>query len=181
MEMLLRETIDGKNVYRYNGHGDVIAVINEEGEVIASYYYDSFGVEVRSAGSIENPYRYSGEYVDEESGLIYLRYRYYDPSIGRFISEDPIMDGLNWYVYGNNNPIMYIDPWGLAGEKRYVITQSDSLNMRRMPGTHYEIIGSIPRGAEVEYTGYKTGKLNSGHLWAMNHSQVSRHKKAQFL
>ena len=46
------------------------------------------------------------------SGLIYLRNRYYDPSIGRFITEDPARDGLNWYVYCRNNPIRYIDPTG---------------------------------------------------------------------
>ena len=47
------------------------------------------------------------------SGLIYLRNRYYDPSIGRFISEDPIRHGTNWYIYANNNPVMFVDPLGL--------------------------------------------------------------------
>ena len=63
----------------------------------------------------DNPFRYSGEYYDEETGFIYLRARYYDPTIGRFISEDPIRDGLNWYAYCNNNPVMYVDPSGLDG------------------------------------------------------------------
>ncbi len=56
--------------------------------------------------------RYCGEYTDTESGLIYLRNRYYDPSIGRFITEDPIRDGSNWYIYCDNNPVMYVDPSG---------------------------------------------------------------------
>ena len=56
---------------------------------------------------------YCGEYYDAESGFIYLRNRYYDPSIGRFITEDPAQSGTNWYVYANNNPLIYIDPWGL--------------------------------------------------------------------
>ena len=47
------------------------------------------------------------------SGLIYLRNRYYDPGVGRFISEDPIRYGMNWYVYANNNPLKFIDPSGL--------------------------------------------------------------------
>ena len=42
---------------------------------------------------------YTGEYHDAETGFIYLRARYYNPAIGRFINEDPIRDGLNWYVY----------------------------------------------------------------------------------
>ncbi len=58
-------------------------------------------------------YRYSGEYTDSESGLIYLRARMYDPQTGRFINEDPVKDGENWYVYAGNNPILFIDPFGL--------------------------------------------------------------------
>ena len=61
----------------------------------------------------DNPFRYAGEYQDLSSGLIYLRNRYYDPSIGRFISEDPARDGLNWYAYCGNNPVNAVDPWGL--------------------------------------------------------------------
>ncbi|MBR5236912.1 MAG: RHS repeat-associated core domain-containing protein [Clostridia bacterium] len=65
----------------------------------------------------------SGEYFDEETGLIYLRNRYYDASTGRFITEDPIRDGLNWYVYCGNNPVMFVDPWGL------VVTAWDENNL----------------------------------------------------
>ena len=67
-----------------------------------------------------NPFRYCGEYADRETGLLYLRNRYYDPSTGRFISEDPIRDGTNWYAYANNNPVMYIDPWGLESYILYI-------------------------------------------------------------
>ena len=62
---------------------------------------------------MHNPFRYCGEYYDEETGLIYLRNRYYDSSIGRFITEDPAKDGLNWYSYCGGNPVMFVDPWGL--------------------------------------------------------------------
>ena len=47
-----------------------------------------------------------GVYYDEESGLYYLRARYYDPNVRRFISEDPVEDGGNWYVYAGNNPVL---------------------------------------------------------------------------
>ena len=46
----------------------------------------------------ENPYRYCGEYTDLETGYVYLRARYYDPNLGRFISEDSAKDGYNWYA-----------------------------------------------------------------------------------
>ena len=83
-----------------------------------TYIYDAFGNETEDNTTDENPFRYCGEYYDAESGLIYLRNRYYDPSVGRFISEDPVKDGSNWYVYCANNPVMMIDPWG---EDAYII------------------------------------------------------------
>ncbi len=49
--------------------------------------------------------------------MTYLRARYYDSNIKRFITEDPIKDGLNWYAYAGNNPVMYVDPSGLDYDK----------------------------------------------------------------
>jgi RHS repeat-associated protein len=62
----------------------------------------------------KNPFRFNGQYFDVETNYVYLRHRYYDTSLGRFISEDPIFDGMNWYVFAANNPIMFHDPSGLA-------------------------------------------------------------------
>ncbi len=100
-----------------NDHGDVVG-LTANGEVKADYTYSAYG-ELIADGSngINNPIRYAGEYTDEESGLIYLRARYYDPGLGRFISEDPIRDGANWYAFAKNNPIRYIDPTGLSAQE----------------------------------------------------------------
>ena len=73
-----------------------------------------------------NPFRYCGEYQDLCSGLIYLRNRYYDSIIGRFITEDPTKSGINWYVYSNNNPVNYIDPLGLDA---IIITNENAVNL----------------------------------------------------
>ena len=118
-----------------NAHGDVTAAISGT-ERVATYDYDAFGNAIVEEGEINNPIRYSGEYLDEETGLIYLRARYYDPSVGRFISEDThwtpknmiygdnpdkdnsvpnisaIMQSSNLYVYCTNNPVMLVDPTG---------------------------------------------------------------------
>ena len=66
-----------------------------------------------------NPYRYRGYYYDTETGLYYLKSRYYDPEVGRFINADDIsyidpetINGLNLYAYCGNNPVMYTDPNG---------------------------------------------------------------------
>ena len=61
-----------------------------------------------------NPWRYSGEYLDVETGTYYLRARYYQPTTGRFLTEDIVRPGTNWYVYCSNNPVSFIDSSGLA-------------------------------------------------------------------
>ncbi|WP_081820412.1 RHS repeat-associated core domain-containing protein [Robinsoniella sp. KNHs210] len=55
----------------------------------------------------------SGEYRDEETGYIYLRARYYDAKLGRFLNADPAKQGTNWYAYAGGNPVLYHDPSGL--------------------------------------------------------------------
>ena len=77
-----------------------------------AYSYDAFGNQTEASGDT-NPFRYSGEYYDAETGLIYLRARYYDSGVGAFISEDPAKDGFNWYVYCGGNPVNFWDPSGM--------------------------------------------------------------------
>jgi RHS repeat-associated protein len=74
---------------------------------------------------MNNPFKYTGEIQDDESGLIYLRARYYDPSVHRFITEDTYEGkidnplSLNLYTYVTNNPLIYIDPSGMCGVKSW--------------------------------------------------------------
>lgn len=98
-----------------DGHGNIVQMTvksieatNPYGAYIEGCQYDAYGNQTKRL-LVGNPFRYCGEYTDEESGLVYLRARYYDPSIGRFISEDPVKDGMNWYVYCSNNPV---NAWG---------------------------------------------------------------------
>ena len=101
--------------YNYDAHGDVVQLTDANGTVKADYTYDAFGNQ-KTSTNIANPFRYCGEYYDNESGLIYLRNRYYNPSTGRFINEDPIRSGGNWYSYCDNNPVLYYDYNGLDKE-----------------------------------------------------------------
>ena len=103
---------NGTDTYLKDEHGSVIGKYSSSSGISAGEaIYDAFGNKI--IGSINDPFGYCGEYLDSESGLIYLRNRYYAPSIGRFITEDPARDGLNWYVYCENNPLMLVDPDGL--------------------------------------------------------------------
>ncbi len=108
--------------YIFNEHGDVTQLWSQSGTCKASYEYDAFGVERNLDKEDENPFRYCGEYFDLSSRMYYLRARDYRPVTGRFLTEDPIRDGLNWYAYANNNPIMFDDPSGYAAKSSWVKT-----------------------------------------------------------
>jgi RHS repeat-associated protein len=81
--------------------------------------YDSFGNLTASAGSIVNPLQFTGREFDSETSLYYYRARYYDPTMGRFISEDParINGDIDFYRYAFNAPIQFVDPFGLTSCK----------------------------------------------------------------
>ena len=104
-----------------DAHGDVLSIYTSTSNKVADYTYDAWG-EIRTqneSSSFENnPLRYYGQYYDYESNMTYLRARYYDSSIRRFITEDPAKDGSNWYAYCGNNPVTRVDKsgesWGVT-------------------------------------------------------------------
>ena len=116
---------NGTNYYYiYNLQGDVIGLYDTAGTVVVQYTYDSWGVLLSTTGSLAstlgflNPFRYRGYIYDEETELYWLRSRYYDPEIGRFLNADGYvstgtgLSGYNMFAYCNNNPVMYVDITG---------------------------------------------------------------------
>ena len=106
-----------------NTLGDIVAIRDGSGNIVATYEYDAWGNITYQSGSIAeiNPFRYRGYYYDNETGFYYLQTRYYDPEICRFINADDyelvatlaeVPGQLNLYAYCNNNPIMYVDHEG---------------------------------------------------------------------
>lgn len=75
--------------------------------------YDAFGALRSSSGASVQPFRFTGEQRESESSFYYLRARYYDPAIGRFLSRDPICSLESAYPYVRNNPASFVDPSGL--------------------------------------------------------------------
>lgn len=102
--------------YLHNSHGDVVGFTNSSGTIIGAYEYDPYGKQIRSedTAGTENPFGYSGQYTDKETGLVYYGKRYYNPSMGRFINKDPIgLDGgHNLYAFVGNNPL---NSWDVRG------------------------------------------------------------------
>ena len=105
--------------YHADGLGSISSLSNAAGSIANTYTYDSFGKLTASTGSLVNPFRYTARESDTETGLYYYRARYYDPTTGRFIGEDPAIfeGGLNFYPYVDNNPANYFDPIGLQKRK----------------------------------------------------------------
>lgn len=112
--------------YVYNLQGDVVALIDANGTQVVEYGYDAWGYPISKTGSLAatigtlNPFRYRGYVYDEETGLYYLRSRYYNPEWKRFINADDLVGKIgtllchNQYSYCGNSPILYSDQNGHA-------------------------------------------------------------------
>jgi RHS repeat-associated protein len=108
--------------YGYDGHGDVRYLMDVTGAVTDTYDYDAFGNVVGSTGATANVYRYQGEAFDAETGLYYLRARYYDPVAGRFLSVDQMADqGQHPYAYAGADPVNGHDPTGTQDIIEYAL------------------------------------------------------------
>ena len=152
-------------VYRKDAQGNVIALMNASGAVVARYLYDAWGTcvvvnnggtEISDANHIGNlnPFRYRGYYYDVETKLYYRKTRYYDPEVGRFMTIDGIeyldpetINGLNLYAYCGNNPVMNIDPEGKAFLTIFLITL---------------VAGVVIGGTIAGVKGYKNGERGWG-------------------
>jgi len=108
--------IDSTGVYYlHSNHLDTPQVITDQNQnIVWAANYEPFGEAQITTAEIENNLRFPGQYFDEETNLYYNYFRDYDPSVGRYTQSDPIgLDGgFNTYLYGNANPVRFIDPTG---------------------------------------------------------------------
>ena len=98
--------------------GTIRLITDGSGSVIGTGSYSPWGTP--DSGSVTlNGFGFAGEQIDPESGYVYLRSRYYDPTTSRFLTPDPLGalgSGVNLYAYVGNNPIVATDPSGLDGK-----------------------------------------------------------------
>jgi RHS repeat-associated protein len=110
----------GADAYQvaYDGNADVVGLVKAStGTLAASYDYDPFGQTLKAVGeyATQNPLRFSSQYTDVETGLLYYGYRYYNPQSGTWINRDPAEEGggTNLYGFVNNDGINAVDYLGL--------------------------------------------------------------------
>ncbi len=101
------------HAYHRDEQGSTAYMTGPGGGVENSYRYDAFGNLLERKETVPNRILYTGQRYDQETGQYYLRARYYNPVVGRFLQEDTYHgDGLNLYAYCGNNPVVYYDPSG---------------------------------------------------------------------
>lgn len=172
--------------YRWNAFNPVYSsaapydniVSNHRGDIVSNFEhfingYGAYGVKERETKENSMYFGFCGEYTDEESGLVYLRNRYYDPEIGRFITEDPAKDGDNWYAYCAGNPVNRIDPYGTNWFTDFIRDAFNAQQQAEM--AKYEAMDTMQKNVQRSFWRYgaqhflrEKGYLTSA--WMLEHS-----------
>ena len=162
--------------YHENTAGSIYAITDSSGDIVESYsysdygeatIYDSTGTQV-SQSTIGNQKMFTGRDYDSETGLYYYRARHYSAVLGRFLQRDPLESDelFNSYTYVNNNPLNYIDPYGLEAKQIKDQSVVYDLNLIRkeiegVQGSIDYIIDEIAAG-EYSWYEYEMGKKRRG-------------------
>jgi RHS repeat-associated protein len=158
----------GIELYHTDRLGSVRAVSDVAGVVSATWRTDEFGIPTASTGASSQPFTYTGEPRDA-TGLSYLRARYYDPTLGRFMSRDPFAGfgtgplSLNRYSYVGNNPTRYRDPSGRVCVEALVLVAGGPAGALAGGGITVGcfIVVAIAAGAAAWVTGSAIGEATS--------------------
>jgi RHS repeat-associated protein len=108
----------GASLYLFDALGSPVTLMAADGSVRERIKLDAWGVVRERTGASENPFAFTGHELDDETGLYYARARFYDPELGRFLSEDPLAGeaetppSLHRYLYAFDEPTLYVDPSG---------------------------------------------------------------------
>ena len=170
---------DSKTYYYHQDEQlNTTLITDEERKLRNHYQYDAFGAGLEAVEALPNRIRYTGQQYDEQTGQYYLRARYYNPILGRFMQEDVYHgDGLNLFTYCANNPVIYYDPSG------YVLSQADLNKILRdsnSPNNYAYYQNKTHRGgfkSEDANPSYYEGKsFQSHHLlqgeWALSNLDI---------
>ncbi len=156
--LLYRQSAGGAvEFYHYDFRGSTVAMTDASQNTVRQYQYDAYGQILQQtpvAASDDNPFRYVGQHgvQYEAPNLYFMRARYYDPSTGKFLSEDPIWS-TNLYGYADGNPVTRVDAdgklWILAGAA-----------IGGLVSGGFELYEQLDAGGELDWKkiGYEAGK-----------------------
>jgi len=117
IDLEFRMCLEGTAFPLADANGNGVTYVDAVGNIQAHYTYNAFGGTVSQSGDMDDAFRFrfSSKYLDDETGLYYYGYRYYDPATGRWLSRDPIGEsgGLMLYGFANNNGVNLVDFLGL--------------------------------------------------------------------
>jgi RHS repeat-associated protein len=142
--------------YHYDYRGSTIALSADNGLVTDRIEYSAYGLTTYRAGTNDTPFLFNGRYgvMTDPNGLLYMRARYYNPYLCRFLNPDPsgFAGGLNHYAYANGNPVSYLDPFGLfsgaTGESYFTWLNSNGAFPYETTSTILGLTGIGQFGAE---------------------------------
>jgi RHS repeat-associated protein len=114
------EMASGTNTltYHYDYRGSTVALTDDNGNVTDRIEYSLYATTTYRAGTNDTPFLFNGRFgvMTDPNGLLYMRARYYDTFLCRFLNPDPtgFSGGMNFFAYANGNPVSYLDPFGLS-------------------------------------------------------------------
>jgi RHS repeat-associated protein len=146
--------------YHYDYRGSTVALSGDNGLVTDRIEYSAYGLTNYRLGTNDTPFLFNGRYgvQTDSNGLLYMRSRYYNPYLCRFVNPDPsgFKGGMNFYAYANGNPVSYLDPFGLSAAATGD-TVNSSLYYNQLMGTPTTGSSTGANGGAYDNTSFAVG------------------------
>jgi RHS repeat-associated protein len=144
--------------YHFDSRGSTVALSDANGNVTDQIEYSPYGTMTYRSGTNDTPFLYNGRYgvMTDPNGLLFMRARYYNPYLCRFINQDPsgFNGGLNFYAYANGNPVSLTDPFGLGALGDNVGSGSLLSSVNSIPSMQMTINPNVNTGPQMGAVGF---------------------------